>query len=125
MEDNKGEQDNKEASTISSDREQPDSLLNGRSSLLSTIKVRIQKREKKARKLRFKTTQTQCYFDVIVIDETQVNKGKQGKPKLINRQQTCKICGLTFLLTNKERHRNTSKLNNHLCDAHDMNKQKH
>jgi len=56
MEDNKGEQDNKEASTISSDREQPDSLLNGRSSLLSTIKVRIQKREKKARKLRFKTT---------------------------------------------------------------------
>lgn len=40
MEDNKEEQDNEEASTILSNREQPNSPLNGRSSLLSTIKVR-------------------------------------------------------------------------------------
>jgi hypothetical protein len=41
-------EDNEEASTISSDGEQPDSPLNGPSSLLSTIKVRAWKREKKA-----------------------------------------------------------------------------
>jgi hypothetical protein len=59
------------------------------------------------------------------MDETWVNENKVGKLILQNRLWTCKYCFPIFTSDDKERHGNTSKLNNHMKDVHDLNKQKH
>ena len=70
-------------------------------------------------------TWTQHYFTIDLMDETWVNEDKPTKPVQQNRRWTCKLCGPTFSSTDKERHGNTSKLNNHMRDVHQMDKRKH
>jgi hypothetical protein len=96
-----------------------------RQNLPTTITIKKRFRNKKPRKQRGETTWTQAYFDITLIDETWVNEVTTNKPVLNNRLWICKLCGPAFSSTDKERHGNTSKLNNHLRDEHDMNKQKH
>lgn len=124
MQDNIGEQDEVEAGTSSSEEDHPNTPSK-RCGIPSTITIKTRRKEKRARKPRSETTWTQYYFDVISLDETWVNEAKKGKLELINRQWTCKIYGPMFSSTDKERHGNTSKLNNHFHDAHHMDKQKH
>jgi hypothetical protein len=107
----------------SSSESQPETP--SRSAIYSTVTIRRRQLQKRARKPRSETTWTQHYFDVTTLDKTWVNKGKRGKPTLQNRLWVCKLCGPAFKSTNKERHRNTSKLNNHLRDEHNMDKRKH
>lgn len=96
-----------------------------RPAIQSTVIIKRRQLQKKARRPRSETTWTQHYFTVTTLDETWVNEGKKGKPILQNRLWVCKLCGPTFKSTDKERHGNTSKLNNHLRDEHEMTKKKH
>jgi hypothetical protein len=93
--------------------------------LPSTVTIKRRYLNKRPRKQRDETTWTQFYFDVTPIEDTWINQAKKGKPVLQNRLWTCKLCGPAFSSTDKERHSNTSKLNNHLQSEHEMNRQKH
>ena len=93
--------------------------------LLSTITIKRYRKEKKFRKSRDETTWTQAYFDITIIDETWVNISKEGYPILVNHLWTCKFCGPTFTSTDKQCHDNTTVLNKHIHQAHEMNPQKH
>lgn len=90
-----------------------------------TITIKRRHLEKKLQKPQDETTQTQAYFDVTIMEEIWVNEAKKGKPIQQNQLWTCKLCGLEFSSTNKDHYSNTSRLNTHLCNEHNMNKQKH
>ena len=95
-----------------------------RHNLPSTITIKKRKIHR-SRKPRSETTWTQHYFKIDLMDETWVNEDKPTKPIQQNRRWTCKLCGPAFSSTNKERHGNTSKLNNHMRDIHQFDKRKH
>ena len=59
------------------------------------------------------------------MDETWVNTSKEGHPTLVNHLWTCKFCGPAFTSTDKQCHGNTTALNKHMHQAHEMNSQKH
>jgi uncharacterized UBP type Zn finger protein len=112
-------------STISSDEEAQPTETPTRCRIPSTITVKRRHKGKKPQKPRDETTWTQHYFEVTSMDETWVNESKKSKPELLNRLWVYKICGPAFSSTDKERYGNTSKLNNHMQDAYDMDKRKH
>jgi hypothetical protein len=97
-----------------------------RQNLPSTIIIKKRRitTTKRARKIRKETTWTQCYFNVTTMDETW-SKPKEPDKLLINRLWTCKLCGPAFTSTDKQRHGNTSSLNTHMKDKHEINAQKH
>jgi hypothetical protein len=97
-----------------------------RKNLPTTVVIRTRHKEKKQRrKTRTKKTWVQAYFDVTTMEDEWINPAlKHGEP-IKNRLWTCKLCGPAFTSTNKERHSNTSRLNNHMRNDHDMTKEKH
>jgi hypothetical protein len=81
-----------------------------RPNLPSTVTIKRQRksRSKTARKPRDETTWTQAYFNVTTMDETWVNKAKEGYPTLANRLWTCRLCGPHLRSTDAQRHGNTT-----------------
>ena len=130
MEDGKEEEEEEDNSSTSDEKEEEevqikplDTLMH--QNLLLIITIKRYRKEKKLQKSQDETTQTQAYFDITIIDETQVNMFKKDYPILVNHLWTCKFCGPAFTSTDKQHHGNTTALNKHMHQAHEMNPQKH
>jgi hypothetical protein len=124
------------------DREQDDGLLDTSSSssdeglcftetptrknLPSTVVIKTRRKQRKERaKTRTEKNWVQAYFNVTLLENEWINPALKHKEPIRNRLWTCKLCGPSFTSTDKERHGNTSRLNNHLRIEYDMTKEKH
>jgi hypothetical protein len=103
------------------DREQDDGLLNTSSSssneglgsietptgknLLSTVVIRTRRKQRKEQaKTRTEKTWVQAYFNVTLLEDEWINPALKHKEPIRNRLWTCKLCGPSFTLTDKERY---------------------
>jgi hypothetical protein len=96
-----------------------------RRNLPFTVVVKRRRKERRPRKECGEHTWTMRYFNVTALDETWVNTQRKGHLVLQNRLWTCKFCKSAFSFIDKARHGNTTHLNNHLRDKHEMTRKKH